>query len=124
MPAMTSPRQDGEALGPRASRRDRVLSALLRPVPPPLLLALVVGAGMIAAETLVLYPLKHVAPGNLLLVVYLFGVMAVAIVGGCGRSWRQRRSASWHSTTFTPRHWVRSRLAQQRDGAMLLCTSH
>jgi len=35
------------------------------------------------AETLVLYPLKQLAPVNALGVVYLLGVMVVAIGWGC-----------------------------------------
>ena len=82
MPALMSLWQSEEALAGRESNRGRVLSAVLRPVPPPLGLWLVVAALLIAAETLVLYPLKRVAPVNLLLVVYLLGVMVVSVVWG------------------------------------------
>lgn len=74
--------QSEEALAGRASKRARVLPVLLRPVRPPLALGLVVAASLIAAETLALYPLKRVAPVELLLVVYLLGVMVISVVWG------------------------------------------
>ncbi|MCW2686862.1 MAG: domain S-box [Mycobacterium sp.] len=62
--------------------RPGVLSMLVRPTAPPLKLGLVVAASLIAVETLVLYPLKQIAPENTLGVVYLLGVVVVAIVWG------------------------------------------
>ena len=59
-----------------------LLSLLLRPTGPPLKLGLVVAVSLIVAETLVLYPLKRVAPENTLGMVYLLGVVVVAIVWG------------------------------------------
>src|SRR4029077_18032477 len=49
---------------------------------PPLTLGLAVAACVVTATTLVLYPLKQVGPVNLMLVVYLFGVMTVSIIWG------------------------------------------
>jgi signal transduction histidine kinase len=62
--------------------RAHVLSLLLRPTAPPLTLGLVVAASFVVAETLVLYPLTRVAPVNVLGVVYLLGVVVVAIGWG------------------------------------------
>jgi hypothetical protein len=53
-----------------------------RPAAPPLKWGLVVAASLIMAETLVLYPLKRIAFENTLGVVYLLGVVVVAIVWG------------------------------------------
>jgi signal transduction histidine kinase len=60
----------------------RLVSPLLRPTAPPLALGMVVAASLIAAETLVLYPLKRVTPVEALGVVYLLGVVVVAIGWG------------------------------------------
>jgi signal transduction histidine kinase len=57
-------------------------SLLVRPAAPPLKWGLVVAASLIAVETLVLYPLKRIAFENTLGVVYLFGVVVVAIGWG------------------------------------------
>jgi hypothetical protein len=62
--------------------RARVLSLLMRPTSPPLLLGIVVAAALLAAETLVVYPLQHIAPEISLGVVYLLGVLAVSSVWG------------------------------------------
>jgi len=64
--------------------RVRVLSLLLRPTAPPLALGLVVAALLIAAESLVVYLLKQVAPGNLFGVVFLLGVLVVSTGWGFG----------------------------------------
>jgi signal transduction histidine kinase len=62
--------------------RERILSPLMRPTSPPLLLGMVAAVALIAAETLVLYPLQHVAPEISLGVVYLLGVLLVSSVWG------------------------------------------
>jgi signal transduction histidine kinase len=62
--------------------RAGLLSLLLRPTAPPLALGLMVAASLIVAATLVLYPLERVAPENALGVVYLLGVVLVAIAWG------------------------------------------
>jgi signal transduction histidine kinase len=64
------------------SMRARVPSLLMRPTSPPLVLGIVVAAGLIAAETLVVYPLRQVAPRVSLGVVYLLGVLVVSSVWG------------------------------------------
>src|SRR5258705_10529948 len=62
--------------------RARLVSLVVRPTAPPLSVGLVIAALLIVAETLVLYPLKVVAPESTLGVVYLLGVVVVAIVWG------------------------------------------
>jgi signal transduction histidine kinase len=73
---------DARLLSP--SMRARVLSGLLRPTSPPLMLALVAGTLLIAAESAVVYLLKQVAPGNIFGVVFLLGVLVVATLWGFG----------------------------------------
>jgi hypothetical protein len=82
-------------------------SLLGRPAAPPLKWGLVVAASLIMAETLVLYPLKRIAFENTLGVVYLLGVVVVAIVWGFGWRLRRRWSASWPSTTSISRRSLR-----------------
>ena len=62
--------------------RARCASLVVRPTAPRLCVGLVIAALLIIAETLVLYPLKAVAPESTLGVVYLLGVVVVAIVWG------------------------------------------
>jgi signal transduction histidine kinase len=62
--------------------RARALSGLLRPTSPPLILGLVVGTLLIAAESALVYLLKQVAPGNIFGVVFLLGVLVVATLWG------------------------------------------
>ncbi|MEA2295049.1 MAG: two-component system, OmpR family, sensor histidine kinase KdpD, partial [Solirubrobacteraceae bacterium] len=58
------------------------LSLLLRPTSPPLVVGVVVAAAFIGAETLVLYPLRRLAPEVSLGVVYLLGVVVVSTLWG------------------------------------------
>ena len=60
----------------------RLGSLVVRPTAPPLSVGLVIAALLIVAETLVLFPLKVIAAENALGVVYLLGVVVVAIVWG------------------------------------------
>ena len=60
----------------------RFVSQLKRPSAPPLWLGLVVAASLIVAETLVLFVLKRVASVDSLAVIYLVGVVVVAILWG------------------------------------------
>jgi signal transduction histidine kinase len=62
--------------------RARVLSRLMRPTAPPLVLGILLAAALIAVETLVVYPLQHLAPNASLGVVYLVGVLVVSSVWG------------------------------------------
>ncbi|MDT5363958.1 MAG: hypothetical protein QOC69_5720 [Mycobacterium sp.] len=62
--------------------RARLLAILLSPTAPPVGLGLVVAVVLMVAETLLLYPLKQIAPANSLGVVYLLGVVVVAIGWG------------------------------------------
>jgi signal transduction histidine kinase len=66
----------------RAGIAAQLRSLVVRPTPPPLALGLVAAALLAAAETLVLYPLKQIAPASSLAFVYLLGVVAIAIVWG------------------------------------------
>jgi PAS domain S-box-containing protein len=65
-----------------ASMRARLLSLLLSPTATPVGVGLVVAVVLIVAETLLLYPLKQMAPANSLGVVYLLGVVVVSIGWG------------------------------------------
>ena len=62
--------------------RARCVSLVVRPTAPPLPVGMVIAALLIIAETLALYPLKVVAPETTLGVVYVLGVVVVAIVWG------------------------------------------
>ena len=64
--------------------RARVLSLVLRPITPPLALGLAVAAVLLAAESLLVYLLKQVVPGNLFGVVFLLGVLVVSLGWGFG----------------------------------------
>ena len=54
----------------------------MRPSVPPLWLGVVVAASFIAVETLVPYPLERFTDGRALALVYVVGVVVVAIVWG------------------------------------------
>ncbi|GAB3845304.1 DUF4118 domain-containing protein [Dactylosporangium cerinum] len=60
----------------------RLAAWLVRPSPPPLSIGIAVGAGLIVVETLLVYPLRHVAPREALALVYLIGVLLVSTVWG------------------------------------------
>jgi signal transduction histidine kinase len=63
--------------------RARPLSPLLRPTPPALWLGTVVAPAFIAAETLLVYPLRGVASDIVALgVIYLVGVLVVSTIWG------------------------------------------
>jgi signal transduction histidine kinase len=64
------------------SMRARVLSWVLRPITPPLSLGLAVAAVLIAAESLLVYLLTQVVPGNLFGVVFLLGVLVISLGWG------------------------------------------
>src|SRR3981081_389290 len=64
--------------------RARALSLAIRPTSPSLALGIVVAVALIAAETLAVYPLRHIAPHISLGVVYLLGVLVVSSVWGLG----------------------------------------
>jgi hypothetical protein len=61
--------------------RTRVLSLLLRPMSPPLASWIVVAVALIVAETLVVYPLRRVAPEISL---------GVVLSGGCPGGFERR----------------------------------
>ncbi|MDT5098332.1 MAG: hypothetical protein QOC76_2069 [Mycobacterium sp.] len=62
--------------------RARVLSLVLRPISPPLALGVAVAAALLATESLVVYLLMQVVPGNLFGVVFLLGVLVVSLGWG------------------------------------------
>ena len=62
--------------------RARVLSLVLRPITPPPALGLAVAAVLLAAESLLVYLLMQVVPGNLFGVVFLLGVLVVSLGWG------------------------------------------
>src|SRR6202171_5652353 len=62
--------------------RARWVSLLWRPTPRPLGLGLAVALAFVVAETLVLYPLEQLAAETALVVVYLLGVVVIAIGWG------------------------------------------
>jgi PAS domain S-box-containing protein len=66
----------------RLSRRSGPLALLTPPTAPPLTLGLTVAASLVVGETLILYPLRVLAPENTLGLVYALGVVVVAIVWG------------------------------------------
>lgn len=66
--------------------RAHVLSLLVRPTVPPLAVGLGVAASLLPAETLLGLLLRRVAPEGTLGVVYLLGVVVLAI----GWGWRSR----------------------------------
>jgi signal transduction histidine kinase len=63
---------------------ERLLSRLLRPTAGSLTVGIVVAATLIAAETLLVYLLKEVAPGMAFGVVYLLGVLVISTGWGFG----------------------------------------
>jgi GAF domain-containing protein len=79
MPGATSPRSTSVA---ELRPPPHVLSLLVRPTAPPLVLGLVVAGSLLVAETLLGYLLSRVAPEDALGVVYLLGVLVIAIGWG------------------------------------------
>jgi K+-sensing histidine kinase KdpD len=73
-----------DPMGPAAPMRARLVSLLLRPTAPPLALGVVVAASLIAAETLLVYLLKQVAPHSVFGVLYVIGVLVVSTGWGFG----------------------------------------
>jgi K+-sensing histidine kinase KdpD len=64
------------------SIRARGLSLVMSPTSRPLRWGIVVAIALIVVETLLAYPLRHVAPEMSLGVVYLLGVLVVSLVWG------------------------------------------
>src|SRR5271167_2788341 len=79
MPGATSPRSTSVA---ELRPTPHVLSILVRPTAPSLVLGLVVAAALIVAETLLGYLLSRVASQEALGVVYLLGVVVIAMGWG------------------------------------------
>jgi signal transduction histidine kinase len=83
-PRVSSARATSDApVGPPAIG-ERLISRLLRPTTRSLTVGIVVAATLIAAETLLVYLLKQVAPGMAFGVVYLLGVLVISTGWGFG----------------------------------------
>jgi len=82
MPGGTFARGASDAHLGAAPMRPSLASVFVHPGAPPLKWGLVVAASLIVAETLVLYPLERIALENTLGVVYVLGVVVVAIGWG------------------------------------------
>ena len=78
--------------------RAHLISLLMRPTALPIAPGVVLAASLIVAESLLVYLLKQVAPGNAFGVVNLLGVLLVSTVRGSGWRWRRRCRAPWCST--------------------------
>ena len=72
----TSPPQPGS--DPRPSLRARLLALVVRPTAPPVWLGIVVAVAFIAAETLLVYRLRQIAPENAFGALFLLGVLVVS----------------------------------------------
>jgi hypothetical protein len=75
----------------------------MRPTSPPLELGIVIAAALIAAETLVVYPVHRVAPNASLGEVYLVGVLVVSSGWGLALGVVTAVSARPLLTSFTSR---------------------
>jgi hypothetical protein len=64
--------------------RTGLLSFVLRATAPSAALGLVLGASLIVVESLVVYLVNQVAPGNAFRVIYLLGVVLVSTLWGFG----------------------------------------
>ena len=64
--------------------RTRLVSFVLRATAPSAALGLVLGASLIVVESLVVYLVNQVAPGNAFRVIYLLGVVLVSTLWGFG----------------------------------------
>jgi signal transduction histidine kinase len=84
MPWATSARGTSDARLGQAPVRARLVSLLLRPTTRSLTVGIVVAATLIAAETLLVYLLKQVAPGMAFGVIYLIGVLVISTGWGFG----------------------------------------
>ena len=72
----TSPPQPGS--DPRPSLRARLLAVMVRPAAPPVWLGIVVAVAFIAAETLLVYQLRQIAPENAFGALFLLGVLVIS----------------------------------------------
>jgi signal transduction histidine kinase len=84
MPWVTSAGGTSDARVGQAPVRARLVSLLLRPTTRSLTVGIVVAAMLIAAETLLVYLLKQVAPGMAFGVIYLLGVLVISTGWGFG----------------------------------------
>ena len=84
MPWVTSAGGTSDARVGQAPVRARLVSLLLRPTTRSVTVGIVVAAFLIAAETLLVYLLKQVAPGMAFGVIYLLGVLVISTGWGFG----------------------------------------
>src|SRR6476646_1349461 len=84
MPWVTSAGGTSDARVGQAPVRARLVSLLLRPTTRSVTVGIVVAATLIAAETLLVYLLKQVAPGMAFGVIYRVGVLVISTGWGCG----------------------------------------
>ena len=82
MPDRTAARRPSDAKECRQETRVPRRSLVRCPTRMRLVVGLAIAASLTVAETLVLYPLKHVVPADALVVVYLLGVVMVSIIWG------------------------------------------
>ena len=73
--------------------RTRLVSFVLRATAPSAALGLVLAASLIVVESLVVYLVNQVAPGNAFRVIYLLGVVLVSTGWGSGWRWRRHQPA-------------------------------
>ncbi|WP_238005324.1 DUF4118 domain-containing protein [Dactylosporangium sp. AC04546] len=62
--------------------RPEFLLRMVRPTPPPVVVGIAVAVVLVAAETLLIYPLKTITRGSSLAMIYLLGVVLVSMVWG------------------------------------------
>ncbi len=101
----TSPPQPGS--DPRPSLRGRVLAVMVRPAAPPVWLGTVVAVAFIAAETLLVYQLRQIAPENAFGALFLLGVLVISAGGASGSRSPPRWRAPWCTSTSIWRRTAR-----------------
>lgn len=91
------------------SSRPRVVSWFLRPQAPPLWLGIVVAAGLIALETLLVLALERFTDENAYGALLLLGVLVTRRIGDSAWRWRPRlsvrrftRTSTWGRTASIP----------------------
>ena len=83
-PGVLTARSESGVCTYEPSTRARWMSLLVRPSTPPLWLGVVVAASFIAAETVLVQQLKHLAPENAFGALFLLGVLVVSARWGFG----------------------------------------
>jgi signal transduction histidine kinase len=104
----------------RRSTRARLVPLLLGPTAPSLTLGIAVAAGLIAAETLVVYFLERVAHDDEFGVVYLLGVLVVATGWGFGLAVTTSVASALAFVCFRDWSAVSSLLTQVQDWVVIV----